>query len=72
MYTLTESQQEFARWLVQNVREKKLDEEFSIQWSFTFNNKFIPIKLWSYTGEKQELDNLKITQVLITTLSTST
>ena len=50
------------------LEKKKLDEEFFIHWSFTFNNKFIPIKLRSYTGEKQELDNLKITQVLITTL----
>ena len=69
MYTLTNSQQKFARWLVQNVREKKLDEEFYIQWSFTYGNKVIPTNLSSYIGEKNELDNLRITKGLINALA---
>ena len=69
MYTLTNSQQKFARWLVQNVREKKLDEEFYIQWSFTYGNKVIPTNLSSYISEKHELDNLRITKGLINALA---
>ncbi|WP_271253772.1 hypothetical protein [Pseudanabaena sp. Chao 1811] len=69
MYNLTDSQKKFVKWLVQNVREKKLDEEFHIQWSFTPFDELIPICLSNYRGTDQELQNIDISKGCINALA---
>lgn len=68
MYNLTGSQKKFAKWLVQNVKDNNLDEEFHIIWSFMSYDKVIPNNLLNYRGEEQELDNLKISKGMINAL----
>ena len=68
MYNLIDAQRKLAKWLVENVKENKLDNEFHVNWSFMFNNKVIPVKLFNYRGEEKEFQNLGITKGNIYTL----
>jgi hypothetical protein len=69
MYNLNDSQKKFVKWLVQNIREKKLDEEFHIQWSFTLFDELIPVCLSNYRGTEQELQNIGISKGCINALA---
>ena len=69
MYNLNDSQKKFVKWLVQNVREQKLDEEFHIQWSFTICDELIPVCLSNYRGTEQELQNIGISKGCINALA---
>ena len=69
MYNLNDSQKKFVKWLVQNVREKKLDEEFHIQWSFTPFDELMPVCLSNYRGTEQELQNIGISKGCINALA---
>lgn len=69
MYNLNDSQKKIVKWLVQNVREKKLDEEFHIQWSFTPFDELMPVCLSNYRGTEQELQNIGISKGCINALA---
>ena len=69
MYNLNDSQKKFVKWLVQNVREKKLDEKFHIQWSFTPFDELMPVCLSNYRGTEQELQNIGISKGCINALA---
>ena len=70
MYNLNDSQKKFVKWLVQNVREQKLDEEFHIHWSFiTLFDELMPVYLSNYRGTEQELQNIGISKGCINALA---
>jgi hypothetical protein len=56
MYNLTDNQKKVAKWLVKNVKDGNLNEEFHIQWG---GNQFW---ILNYRGTEQELKDIVITK----------
>ncbi len=62
MYNLTETQKIIAKWLVQSVRDKKLEEEFTIYWIETFETSSPQAVLFDWRGTKDELKEVDLSQ----------
>ncbi len=71
MYNLTDNQKKVAKWLVKNVRDENLNEEFRIQ------RAIIPIEgayqflILNYKGTEQELKDIVITKASLNALATN-
>lgn len=62
MYNLTDNQKKVAKWLVKNVRDGKLNEEFSIQWADIPTEAGLQFWILNYNGTEQELKDICITK----------
>lgn len=64
MYNLTNQQKTLIQWLVQKVREEKLNEEFRIMWvhSFDSNSSSPEAAMLDFRGAEEELSQISITQ----------
>lgn len=62
MYNLTDNQKKVAKWLVKNVRDGKLNEEFHIQWAVIPTEGEHQFWILNYRGTEQELKDIGITK----------
>lgn len=59
MFNLTVAQKKLVKWLVKNVKERKLDEEFVVHWISTFDRPTCEAGFLNYGGTQDELDELQ-------------
>ena len=71
MYNLTNQQKTLVRWLVQKIREEKLNEEFEILWVHTYNQDSVLLDagMLDFKGTEEELSEISITQGALSVLS---
>ncbi|WP_071191516.1 TIGR02391 family protein [Trichormus sp. NMC-1] len=69
MYNLTETQKIIAQWLVKSVRDRKLEEEFTIYWIETFETSSPQAAFFDWRGTEDELKEVDLTQGALNALN---
>lgn len=62
MYNLTNNQKNLAKWLVKNVRNGNLDEEFSLHVIKPMDSIFHKFMFENYRGTTEELASVDISK----------
>ncbi|WP_103670311.1 TIGR02391 family protein [Pseudanabaena sp. BC1403] len=71
MYNLTDNQKKVAKWLVKNVKDENLNEEFRIQWAIIPTEGVYQFLILNYKGTEQELKDIGITKGSLNALATN-